>query len=235
VKNAILGIETATGVCSAAVLQGAQLWERSVEGGRRHDAELMLMVDGLLDEATLGRRGLAAVAVSAGPGSYTGLRIGVSVAKAISEALSVPLISVPSLVAAGLHGVATTRITVESGDLFLAAFPSRKKEVYAAAFRVSETGAEQVGDTLTGDAVPVLDALKSEGRNVRMALGPGAAAFENELPFEVTACSAATVTTLGQALFNRQTFVDAELFEPYYLKEFVAGIPTKSVFARLHF
>ncbi len=234
-KNAILGIETATGVCSAAIVRGTQLWVRSVEGGRRHDADLMLMIDEVLKSATLRREDLAAVAVSAGPGSYTGLRIGVSVAKALSEALSIPLVSVPSLVAAGLHGVPTAGISWEPGDLFLAAFPSRRKEVFAAAYRLTSDGAEQVGDTLAGDADPVLEALQSDGLTLRMALGPAAAAFENRLPFEVTPCSAGTVATLGQTRFNRQTFVDAELFEPYYLKEFVAGVPTKSVFARLPF
>jgi tRNA threonylcarbamoyladenosine biosynthesis protein TsaB len=235
VKNAILGIETATGVCSAAIVQGTQVWERSVEGGRRHDAELMLMIDEVLKGAALGRADLAAVAVSAGPGSYTGLRIGVSVAKALSEALLIPLISVPSLVAAGLHGIRTADTARGTDNLFLAAFPSRRKEVFAAAFRITSDGAEQVGDTLAGDAEPVLEALRSDGLTVREAVGPGAAAFENALPFDVTQCSAATVATLGQTRFNRQTFVDAELFEPYYLKEFVAGVPTKSVFARLSF
>ena len=195
----------------------------------------MLMIDEVLQQAAVGRANLAAVAVSAGPGSYTGLRIGVSVAKALSEALSIPLISVPSLVAAGLHGITTADVSWEPNDVFLAAFPSRKKEVFAAAFRRTDDGAEQIGDTLAGDAGPVLDALRSDGLTVRMALGPGASAFEEHLPIEVTPCSASAIVTLGATLFNRQTFVDAELFEPYYLKEFVAGVATKSVFARLPF
>ncbi|NNE71219.1 MAG: tRNA (adenosine(37)-N6)-threonylcarbamoyltransferase complex dimerization subunit type 1 TsaB [Rhodothermales bacterium] len=233
-KPTILGIETATDVCSAAVILGDRVWTRSLEGGRRHDAELLGMIDEVLRQSRQPRSGLAGVAVSSGPGSYTGLRIGVSVAKAIAEALSIPLISVPSLGAAALAGAeASPEDRIQPA--LLSAFPSRRGEVFAAAYRVGATDAEQVGDTLAGLPDFVLGALAEASIVPERVVGPAAARFDGLLPVTASACSAEAVARIGQVRLEAGDSVDAELFEPYYLKEFVAGVPTQSRFARLPF
>ena len=91
----ILGIETSTDACSAAVLRGGQvLASRLHAAGSEHARELPLMVEELLAETK--DFPIEAVAVSEGPGSYTGLRIGASVAKGLAYGLNVPLMAVPT-------------------------------------------------------------------------------------------------------------------------------------------
>lgn len=185
------------------------------------------MIEEVLAQAGVRRPALAAVAVSAGPGSYTGLRIGVSVAKAIAEALSIPLVAVPSLAAAARAAPGLTPV--------LAAFPSRRGEVFAAAFQREKGAVRQMGATLAGDPAALLTGLGEQGIQVTAAVGPAAGRFDTLLPVQESACSAAAIAQLGAQLLEDGQTVDAELFEPYYLKEFVAGVPTQSRFARLPF
>ncbi|MBO6576528.1 MAG: tRNA (adenosine(37)-N6)-threonylcarbamoyltransferase complex dimerization subunit type 1 TsaB [Rhodothermales bacterium] len=219
----VLAIETSGAVCSAAALSGDAVCTRSVRGGRRHDAELMGMIDAVLAESELARGDVHAIAVSAGPGSYTGLRIGVSVAKALAEALGRPLVAVPSLVACALAS--------ELEGNLLVAFPSRRKEVFAARVLVSERTARQVGDTLAGEPAAILSSLAD---GLTAVVGPGADRIDRERA-RVSECDAGAVARVGAAMLSIGEVVDPELFEPYYLKEFVAGTPTTSVFARLPF
>ncbi|MFT5143364.1 MAG: tRNA threonylcarbamoyladenosine biosynthesis protein TsaB [Rhodothermales bacterium] len=231
----LLGIETATDTCSAALLVGERVLERSLSGGRRHDAALLGMIGDLLAEADIPRSALSAVAVSAGPGSYTGLRIGASVAKGIAEGLSIPLLAVPSLLACGLQAMDTVA-TPKGASLVLAAFPSRRHEVYAALVDVSGPYPSQLGVSMAGMPDVILRELEGQGTIVSAIVGPGADRFEsaNVVP-EVSTCSAGAVARLGAQMLAEGRAVDVELFEPYYLKDFIAGIPTKSVFARLPF
>lgn len=185
------------------------------------------MIEAVLGEAGVHRSALAGVAVSAGPGSYTGLRIGVSVAKAIAEAMAIPLMAVRSLAAAAQAAIGEAPV--------LAAFPSRRGEVFAAAFRMEEGVVNQMGDTLSGDPAALLAGLTEQGIQVTAAVGPAAGRFESLLPIRESECSAGAIAELGARLLAEGRTVDAELFEPYYLKEFVAGIPTTSRFDRLPF
>jgi tRNA threonylcarbamoyladenosine biosynthesis protein TsaB len=193
------------------------------------------MIGDLLDEANVSRSAISAVAVSAGPGSYTGLRIGASVAKGIVDGLSIPLLAVPSLLACGLQAK-NTLTTLPAAHLVLAAFPSRRHEVYAALIDFSGPHPSQVGVAMAGLPDAILHELEGQGTVVTAIVGPGADRFESEkVAPQVSTCSASAVVLLGAQMLAEGRVVDAELFEPYYLKDFIAGTPTKSVFARLPF
>ncbi len=91
----ILGIETSTDICSVALLRDGEVV--SIREGGEHARMLAVYIDEVLREASIAASALDAVAVSAGPGSYTGLRIGVSTAKGLCYALGIPLIAIGSL------------------------------------------------------------------------------------------------------------------------------------------
>ena len=122
----ILGIETSTDACSSAVLRGGQvLASRLHATGSEHARELPLMVEELLNETK--DFPIEAVAVSEGPGSYTGLRIGASVAKGLAYGLNVPLMAVPTL------QIMAAQVASQVGDgLLCPMIDARRMEVYNA-------------------------------------------------------------------------------------------------------
>ena len=183
------------------------------------------MTGEVLVAAGASRSELVAVAVSAGPGSYTGLRIGVSTAKGIAEALSIPLIAVPSL-------SACAEASNVQGSV-LAAFPSRRGEVFAALVDTGDSVRAGFEAAMAGSPSEVWSLLPDHNLTV---VGPAADRFSG-LATDIRAsdCSAEGSLRIAARLLADGHFVDPELFEPYYLKSFVAGTPTHSVFARLPF
>ena len=135
-QRVILNIETSTDACSAAVTQGRQvLFSHLVPAGSEHARELPLMIDDLLKQLAVAGKKADAVAVSAGPGSYTGLRIGASVAKGLAYGLNVPLLAVPTLqiMAAGAVAELRNHGISESGKTLLCPMiDARRMEVYNA-------------------------------------------------------------------------------------------------------
>ena len=130
----ILAIETATSVCGCALVEnGAIRREYSVEAPQIHSEKIMGLIDKVLASSQMACTDVDAVAVSIGPGSFTGLRIGLSVAKGLSFAGEKPLIAVSTLEA--LAGHAVLRDLVTADDLVLAAIDARRNEVFAAAYR----------------------------------------------------------------------------------------------------
>lgn len=137
----VLGIETATSVASVGVVEeGRALAERAVPMRGSHAQTLLPLVDEVLTAAGLGLNALDLIAVSIGPGSFTGLRIGLSVAKGIALATGLPVVGVPTLDAYACAA------GVRSG-LLCPVLDARKGEVYAAAFR-------WVGGSLRCEAQP---------------------------------------------------------------------------------
>ncbi len=187
---------------------------------------------------------LAAVAVSSGPGSYTGLRIGTATAKGLAEATGAQLVSVP-----GPEAWAHLALPLAApGDRIVAAFDARRNEAYAAAFRVTpdstldmlrettviqvEEAAEWLDDTATGRLYIVGDgqtklyaqlAQQSNGHATEM-LAPDD---------ERIAPPAVAVARLGAAKLERGDVEDIASFEPHYLKEFAAAVPQKTAFQKL--
>lgn len=222
----LLALETATDVCSVALLDKGGRLVSMVETlePRSHAARLVPLVQDLLAEHDRASSDLSAIAVSAGPGSYTGLRIGASTAKGLAWVTAADLVAVPSLeaFAFGAQG------RLVEGDLLVAAFRSRRGEVYAAAFARRDDGLATVSPAearllgalpawlpdytgelwIAGEAgALVADALARPARTLSL----------NELR-----PSAASVGALGWARWQAGETEDVATFEPDYLKAFVA-------------
>lgn len=129
----LLAIETSTEACSVALIHGDEVIARSEIAPRRH-AELVLpMADALLAEAGLGRHALDVIAVGRGPGAFTGVRLGISLAQGMALALDVPVITVSSLAALALEAP-------EDDACILAVIDARMGEIYAASYRRDDNG-----------------------------------------------------------------------------------------------
>jgi len=125
----VLGIETSGPVCSVGLVEGPRiLGERSLTGARIHSIKLLPLISGLLDDLSLSRRDLGGIAVSVGPGSFTGLRIGLAVAKTLAQVLGIPVAGIGSLDVLAFPLVQHCRGAV------CAMVPARKGEVYAAVY-----------------------------------------------------------------------------------------------------
>ena len=221
----LLALETATDVCSVALLDGDRLVGLGeVLRPRAHAAMLTPLVRDVLAQADRRVEDLSAIAVSSGPGSYTGLRIGASTAKGLAWVTGAALVAVPSLeaLARGAQDV------LSEGDLLVTAFRSRRDEVYAAAFRrtsdnltvASDATAVEVGDL--GAWLPghngTLWIAGEAGALVADAVGETARVLD---PARFRP-SAALVGRLGATKLAAGDLVDVAAFEPEYLKDFVA-------------
>lgn len=230
----ILCIETATSICSVALVDDGVvkgLRESSVD--KSHAALLTLFIEELLGEAGINASGLDAVAVSKGPGSYTGLRIGVSAAKGICYGASVPLISVGTLesVYYGTMALEGSALWKKSDAVICPMIDARRMEVYSALYTVS-------GELIRGVEAEVIDESGfADILSSRMMVftGNGAAKCKEVITganavypegYQISASSLAIPATL--ALKNRR-FEDVAYFEPCYLKDFIATVPKKSI------
>lgn len=229
----ILCLETATSVCSVALNDGTKnLALRECEGQNAHSEKITIYIDEVLKEAGINYQQLNAVAVSKGPGSYTGLRIGVSTAKGVCYAAGLPLMAIDTLhaMAYGMREKLGTEL--QSGDLLIPMIDARRMEVYCAVFdadlnRVQDTQAVVFDDPsrlsslisplstkklwLFGDGAPKLKELFKEVPQIQIIDG--------------FAPSAAYMAMLSDQALKAGDFVDVAYFEPFYLKDFVAGKP----------
>jgi tRNA threonylcarbamoyladenosine biosynthesis protein TsaB len=229
----ILSIETGTDICSVALANDGELMAlRESDEGRDHAKKVALFVDELLRETGVQPSDLDAIAVGKGPGSYTGLRIGVSFAKGMCYALNIPLIGVGSLDA--LTEVA--REDFEAGILdveddewgsatLCPMVDARRMEVYAQLFSnegsaLSDVVAEVVTEESFAD-------VRKRGKLV--IFGNGAAKCLDTLTdalYVTVSPSARGIVRLAEEAFKRGAFEDIAYFEPFYLKEFLV-IPSK--------
>ena len=232
----ILSIETGTEVCSVALAQDGELISLRESGteGRAHANNLGLYIDEVLRENDMDADELDAVAVGGGPGSYTGLRIGVSTAKGICYALGRPLIAVDSLRA--LANIAMEEyeagiIDLDDPDRTLLApmIDARRMEVYT---RLFDTALTPQGETcahiLTAESFA--DVFAS-GREL-LVFGNGAQKCLEVLPqarYARIASSARGLVSLAEAAFQAGDFVDTAYYEPFYLKDFVVKRSTRNL------
>lgn len=231
----LLALETATDVCSVALAaDGGVAGVAETLAPRSHAAMLAPLVRDLLAQHDIGTSDLSAVAVSAGPGSYTGLRIGASTAKGLAWTHGVPLIAVPSLeaLAWGAQDV------LAPGDVLVAAFRSRRGEAYVAAFmrsddafveaaRPAALGLDEIAGWLP-EHDGALWIVGEAGATVAGALGRPARLLD---PSRVRP-SAAAVAALGWSRWRAGVVEDVAAFEPAYLRAFVAE-RGGSIFERL--
>ena len=222
----ILCLETSTAVCSVALVENGNVVAlRESLDGQNHAEKITLFIDEVMKEAGIAYKDLDAVATSMGPGSYTGLRIGVSTAKGLCYAMEKPLIAIDTL-AAMAHGFKAN--SQQPAAILCPMIDARRMEVYTAFFnekleRTSET------EALVIDENSFME-LKQD--NHLYLFGDGAdklaALFENDENITVVEkfhCSAAYMAKLADEAFKNKQFVDTAYFEPFYLKNFVPGMP----------
>ena len=232
-----LALETATDVCSTVVFtDGKPVAERRQEEPKSHAAQLVPMVNECLAECSLKLHDMGAVAVSSGPGSYTGLRIGVSTAKGFAFACDSKIVSVPTLEAMAFP------IVHEVGGAVVAMIPSRKVEVFMAVFSVDKSG--NLKRLLNECVVPISEIqsrLDEADVSACTVTGPGlrlvvdeAIQAENWRLADVPV-SAVNVGYCAVPRLEHKIFEDTSSFEPYYLREFIARHPARPIFDRLPF
>lgn len=222
----ILNIETSTAVCSAALTEGDEvLFEQHSFEGPSHASLLGVYVEKALQWAKAQGRTLDAVAVSCGPGSYTGLRIGVSVAKGLCFGADIPLISVPTLTL--LADTAIRRMEQPADSRYCAMIDARRMEVYAAVYdrslrEVRETGADVVtADTYKEflDRGPVYFFGNGAAKCMEVINHPNAHLIEGIEP------EARWMFPLAERRIMQEQFEDVAYFVPHYLKDFVSKKP----------
>jgi len=223
----ILCLETSTKNCSVALADGEDLITFKEDGSDKytHAEKLHVFIEEVLSQAGIKFSDLDAVAVSEGPGSYTGLRIGVSSAKGMAYALGIPLIAVNTL-----QAMANSFLPTEEKSLFIPMIDARRMEVFCAGFdglgnQVFPTRAE----VLEPDSFP-----EAKGYDKVLYFGDGAEKCQEVLQpkgFDFVVgveASAKGMVKLAAEKFRSSTFVDTAYFEPFYLKDFVAGKKKKS-------
>ncbi len=227
----ILMIETATSVCSVGLVNDdGDLFLKESKVKNSHAALVTVFADEVLKEAGITFAGVDAFAVSKGPGSYTGLRIGVSTAKGFAYATGKKLIAVNSLqsLAAGMADAVKSEGKDIENMLFCPMIDARRMEVYAAVF---DAGIEEVKPTeaVIVDENSFSDLLKN---NTVVFAGDGAAKCKPLLEHNDNAIflvkeifpSAKYMAKLALQRYTGNLFEDIAYFEPFYLKDFVAGI-----------
>lgn len=237
----ILCLETSTAVCSVALVDNSNVIAlRESLDGQNHAEKITIFIDEVMKEANISYNELEAIAVSKGPGSYTGLRIGVSTAKGLCYAMEKPLIAIDTLAAMtegfldnNFDNDHDTNIKSESSSsslssIFCPMIDARRMEVYSAFFT------EDMKKTSDTEAL-IIDKNSFSDLKLNHHLylfGDGAdklvSLFENEENITVIEkfhCSAAYMARLAEEAFKNNNFVDTAYFEPFYLKDFVPGIP----------
>ena len=232
----ILCIETGTDVCSVGIAKDGELLSlRESDEGRDHARKVGVFVDELLRETGIVPDDLDAVAVGKGPGSYTGLRIGVSFAKGLAYGLRKPLVAEGSLdalaeVAREDYEAGILAVDGWDGAYLCPMVDARRMEVYAQVFDTegrpqSEVSAEVVGPESFA-------AFRGQGRPF-VIFGSGARKCADILPdavcVEVTP-SVRGLAQLAQRAFDEGRTEDIAYFEPFYLKDFVVTTSKKKLF-----
>ncbi|SRX53057.1 tRNA (adenosine(37)-N6)-threonylcarbamoyltransferase complex dimerization subunit type 1 TsaB [Aequorivita sp. CIP111184] len=216
----ILCIETSTTNCSVAIAIDGEIKAIREENNQKysHAEKLHVFIDEVLKEANLDKKQLNAVAVSKGPGSYTGLRIGVSAAKGLCFALDIPLISTFTLEVLVQQ--------VKSEDCYIIPLlDARRMEVYSAVFnsekkQIRETKAEILDES---------SFLEYLNKRKTIFIGDGSNKFEtlckneNAVFYKDGIPSAADMALIAEAKYKINDTENIAYFEPFYLKEFMLG------------
>lgn len=223
----ILLIETSTECCSAAICDGTDVLASRVDNAPKvHASKLAPYIDEILKESGCRVADIDAVAVSAGPGSYTGLRVGVSTAKGICFGAQKPLIGVDTLLILALQGVSNSC----KPQRIIPFIDARRMEVYTAVF-------DSEGNRLSDTQALVLDENsfgKELGQGPVLFIGTGTEKFKaicNHPNAHFSECFPIATSMAVPAIdaLKKEEFKDVAYFEPFYLKEFVAGISKKSL------
>jgi tRNA threonylcarbamoyladenosine biosynthesis protein TsaB len=216
----VLCIETSTTNCSVSVIVDGKIvaLKEDNENSYSHAERLHIYIEEVLKQAQVSKNKLQAIAVSKGPGSYTGLRIGVSAAKGLCFALDIPLISVPTLQSLALQ-------VKEETDFVIPMLDARRMEVYVAVFdknllQIQNTKAEILDEnsfteflnqgivTFIGNANDKLQSIREH---------PNAVFLKEMLP------SALEMAAIVEIKYKISDIENVAYFEPYYLKDFMTN------------
>ena len=225
----ILCLETSTSVCSVALNESCcTLALRESEKQNAHSEKITTFIKEVMETAGISYSQLDAIAVSKGPGSYTGLRIGVSTAKGICYAADLPMMAIDTLEAMAYGMKDKLGSQIAENDLLIPMIDARRMEVYSAVFdanlnRIQDTAALVIDENafddlkkdhrlwLFGDGAPKLKTVFADQPNISIVEG-----FKP---------SAAYMRPLAERALLNKDFVNVAYFEPFYLKDFIAGKP----------
>ena len=217
----ILNIETSTNVCSVALSENsACLFSKSNAEGMNHAALLSVFIAEALEVLKSTDKKLDAVAVSSGPGSYTGLRIGVSTAKGLCYGYEIPLIAVSTLEVLTVQ--ALELIEEKENVLFCPMIDARRMEVYAAFYNGKGAIQREIAADIidSGSYAGILDVQpvyffgNGADKCKTTLIHPNARFIDNLVPLAVN------MIPFAERAFTEKHFVDTAYFEPFYLKEF---------------
>lgn len=232
----LLALETATNICDVALFtNGILSARRTLTEPRSHAEHLVPMIDACLKEGGTAVHELDAISVSAGPGSYTGLRIGASVAKGLAFASEVPIIAVPTLEALA------EPVLCSSSDPVISTMISRRSEIYLGVFQRSNENTRRLVPETTVALDSVASSLRDAGILQGSICGPGVDRLRehnfNFASFDTVNAelSAESVGIVSLRRFESELFEDTSSFEPYYLRDFEARKGKTSIFDRLPF
>lgn len=220
----ILNLETATTVCSVALAKDGQLLSmEELNGDYTHAENLNLFIEKVLKKAKLALADLDAVSISKGPGSYTGLRIGVSTAKGLCFSLNKPLIAINTL---EHSAYACSQNQGDANALFCPMIDARRMEVYCAIF-------DKENKVIAPTTAAIIDEHSFETLLQKQKIyffGDGAEKCKTSLTAQPNAIfidqlfpSAKNMIELSEKAFQNKQFEDVAYFEPFYLKDFIAG------------
>lgn len=223
-----INIETSTDICSAALSKDSQVVDFEENHERNHASSLAVFIEKLLKRNNLSVKDLSGAAVSKGPGSYTGLRIGTSTAKGMAYFSDIKLIAVDTLQALAL---AASKETEVKNAVFISCLDAGRNEVYCEIFdsqnRVLRPCAAEIVDKNSfKDFFDNNKVVFAGNANRKLAeiLGADRAIYlDNIIP------SARNMAELTYKAFENQEFADVAYFEPFYLKDFIATVSKKNV------
>lgn len=217
----ILNIETATKNCSVSLAKNGEtiLCKEIAEQGYSHAEKLHVFIEEILKETGIGVTDLNAVAVSKGPGSYTGLRIGVSTAKGLCYALGIPLIAVDTLQVLAKQALSVINY---DGGYIVPMIDARRMEVYSAVYdgglnRINDVQAEILTEESYTDCPETFYFIGDCQEKCQTVLKGTNFHFLSEIVFP----SANEMSALSYEKFLKNEFEDVAYFEPFYLKDFL--------------
>ena len=219
----ILNLETATKNCSVSISQNGQtiLCKEMAEAGYSHAEKLHVFIEECIKESNISFKDLSAIAVSQGPGSYTGLRIGVSAAKGLCFALDLPLIAVDTL------QVLASKLSISDG-VIIPMIDARRMEVYSAIFnskleKIREVQAEILTESSFEEISETIHFVGDCAEKAKTVLTKSNFIFQEEIIYP----SANEMSELSYKKFQENKLEDVAYFEPYYLKDFMATVSKK--------
>lgn len=209
---AILCLETSASLCSVAVIHQQQIFYVKSESAQAHAEVLPALIQECLAEAGIGFKALNGIAISEGPGSYTGLRIGTSTAKGLCFALNIPLIPINTL-----RIIARAAMLKGAKGLIWAMIDARRMEVFHAVYGQGLEALTETSNGIITDEGFRPDVVDAE----TVICGDGAAKAVDtlHLPLVDAIATAETMCSLALEAYHLKQFADLSAFEPFYLKQ----------------